>query len=180
MLILTIALILSVLLFGMAANVPSPQGLKTIGINISSAALLIVDASTAQRHKLGTRAIGDDNTQYIYGKFGGTVTAKNFLIIDLADASSPYAFIETAAVTSQGVAVAMASGIDGQFGWFCVRGKVTAANVTTGVAAGRPIVAGGTAGRAVDFAGTETVAPMAIVLVTAASNAADVYLLGLL
>lgn len=161
-------------------NVPKAQGTKLLGVNIHGDALAIVDASTAQRHELGTRARRYDNAEFIYGEFGGTVTAGNFLKIDYADSQSPYSFIHTAAVTDQGVAIAVASGVDGQFGWFQVRGKYASANVTTAVAAGRPIVSGGTAGRAVDFAGTETVIPMAIVLVTAASNLADVSLIGLL
>ena len=61
-----------------------------------------------------------------------------------------------------------------------VKGYVEDANVANAVAAaGTPLSVGSTAGRAVAYANSDTVAPCAVALEAAADNTADVYVIGL-
>lgn len=170
-----LAVLLAGLIFGI--NVPTPTGQKVLGINVSSAELLLTDTTAA--HALGTRIYGEDGRCYIYGKHGGTTTAGNFVKIDLADSSEPFSFINTAAATDIIAGIACASGTDGVYGWFQVRGKYTSANVATGVSAGAGLIATSTAGRAAAYANTDVVPIAAIAYNDSASNLGDVYILGL-
>lgn len=154
----------------------TPYGDKLLGMNFDSSALLIVD--TVQLHELGARQRTADGKVYVYALYGGTITAKNFVKIKYSDDTyEPWVFIETAAVADQAVAIALASGVAGNFGWFQTRGLVTGANVATSTAAGAVIIPSGTAGRCAAIANTDIVQGIGLVLTTAASNAAPVLLI---
>lgn len=146
-------------------------GEKQLGVNIANG-----DATAM--HTLGSRVHMNDGSQYVYVKSINTCNLGDFVKIVLGDASAPFAVTPTTAATDQAVGVAQIAISAGAFGWILVKGKMPSANVVTGAVAGTIIIPSATAGRCTSIAAADVVAGVAIVLVTAASNLADVYLIG--
>lgn len=121
-----------------------------------------------------------------YCLFNGTVTAGDFVFIDVtaAAANRKGAVIRTSAAAQPIEGVSIVSAVANQFGWITTLGFFPNANVTTGAVAGAILASSGTAGRAITSpaaaadANANAGGRRALALVLAAANVADVLIGG--
>ncbi len=120
---------------------------------------------------------------------GGDITAGDFVCFDTSQTGADRVVyvIEAdvgSATTKQAIGVCLdtidVSAVSDLRVEVVIKGYVEGANVANAVSAvGAPLSVGGTAGRAVSFAGADTLAPCAVALEAASGNTADVYVIGL-
>lgn len=144
-------------------------------------------ASATAQYTLGSEIHGIDGfsigCSYVYCKFTADTSAGQLVMITTGDSSAPFAVKPTTGVNVQifGIACQTAVAASTCYGFVQVRGKYASASVTTGAAADKLLVPSATAGKGDAYAESAGVlnsisVPRGIILVTAASSLADVYL----
>lgn len=115
---------------------------------------------------------------------GGNISAGDWVALDVSESDSARVIqvVEAAAVANGNaltVGVAIETVLSGEKVQVVTRGYVEGANVTTGVAAGSPLVVDATGGRADAIAAGDLAPPCGVTLELAAANQADCFVYGL-
>lgn len=144
-----------------------------MGFDLPIASIRDDDATNNALESMGAMAVS------LYNGSGSDISAKDLVAFDLSDSTYQLGrSLKTSTTTADDpicIGFALEDIPDGKWGKVAIKGFVKDANVATGVTAGSAIQAGTTAGRAV-AAGAATERSLGVVLETAASNVADVWL----
>jgi len=122
--------------------------------------------------ELGTEAIGQDNSKWVYVLAGSAITAYNYVTMTKAFSAVP----GTKALVDAGnkVGIAQNAIASGQYGWVAVRGGNDLLKVTakTGCAISVALYTSGTAGYLDDTAASQTLVNGIVLTDTATSSGA--------
>jgi len=128
---------------------------------------------------VGTMGLGSDGTEWVFCIAGGTIAAKDTVLITPATmtANAITSTLGRAAVGNW-VGVAGAAATVGQFIWVCRSGYLTGVNVATSAAAFTVMHDSATAGRLTTTTGAGTTAAVVgiVAQATAAANVANCFL----
>lgn len=102
---------------------------------------------TTQKWPLGTFVVADQGQMYEFIVASVAITAADFLRIDEAHASEPWALRPTTAVNQVVAGAALATFTAGQFGWAQCHGRLASGNVATATAANAQLGSSATAGQ---------------------------------